>query len=171
MLRRQFASGADTMAENKIAEWLRKGGADNLKGKGEKLKIDLHQSIAHSMGLKNDYTHSKILKDNNFIPESIQRRSMLDESWSNLKGEIQTDYQRSSLTVEEYTKQCRLGHNKFRQRIEDLDKLAKKVNDAIISDSLRFNGRAPVKHARRFKLDERIKEGILDNLLSSGSQN
>ena len=51
----------------------------------------------------------------------------------------------------------------FATAIQELDAQAKRVNDAIISDSLRFSGRAPVPHARRFDLVERIVEALEGN--------
>lgn len=53
----------------------------------------------------------------------------------------------------------------FGEEINRLDKMARSLNDAIISDSMRFNGRSPVRHARRFKLEERLKEAISYPLL------
>jgi len=44
--------------------------------------------------------------------------------------------------------------------IKELNGMAKKVYESIISDSLRFNGKAPVQHARRFHFKERLEEAI-----------
>jgi hypothetical protein len=41
----------------------------------------VHKAPAHSLGLKHDYVHSKILADNNIKPESFQRRIDLDAEW------------------------------------------------------------------------------------------
>jgi hypothetical protein len=50
--------------------------------------------------------------------------------------------------------------DKFEAAVKQLDLLAKKVNEAIISDSMRFNGRSPVQHARRFHFEERLREAL-----------
>ena len=74
--------------------------------------------------------------------------------------EIQEVYKNNgTLTVDEFVK-ARSTAETFGEEINRLDKMAKSLNDAIISDSMRFNGRSPVKHARRFTLEERIKEAI-----------
>ena len=80
------------MVENQIAQWLQNGGEDNLQNKGQQIPVDRHRHVANSLGLSNDYIHSKILKDNNIKPESIQRRIDMDESWNELQHVIQQDY-------------------------------------------------------------------------------
>ena len=154
---RQFSQ----IAENQIAAWLQQGGAKNLP-KGKKLQGDRHQQVASALGVGNDYTHSKILSDNNIKPESIERRLEMDRQWEDLQQAIRQDFdkQRSSFaSISEYASS---SHAKklFAEAFAELDHKAKKVNDAIISDSLRFNGRSPVPHARRFRLEERIEETL-----------
>lgn len=150
------------IAENQIAAWLQQGGAKNLQNKGKKLERDKHRQVANALGVGDDYVHSKILSDNNFKPESIERRLEMDQKWEDLQQAIQEDYTENRslfVSIQDYTKS---SHAKglFGEAIAELDAKAKKVNDAIISDSLRFNGRAPVPHARRFRLAERIEEAI-----------
>jgi hypothetical protein len=151
-------SGIDKVAENKISEWLHNRGDESLKKKGE-LLTDRHKQLSRSLGVHYDYVHSKILADNNIKPESIQRRIDLDTAWNDVKFEIQEVYKNGTLTVDEFVK-ARSTAETFGEEINRLDKMAKSLNDAIISDSMRFNGRSPVKHARRFTLEERIKEAI-----------
>ena len=50
--------------------------------------------------------------------------------------------------------------SQYEDEMKRLDNMAKKVNDSIISDSMRFNGRSPVKYARRFSFEERVREAI-----------
>jgi hypothetical protein len=45
-----------------------------------------------------------------------------------------------------------------------LNAMAKRVNEAITDDSMRFNGRPPVPHARPYKLEESVKEAIDDKM-------
>jgi hypothetical protein len=52
------------------------------------------------------------------------------------------------------------ARDKFEAAIKQLDLFAKKVNEAIISDSMRFNGRSPVQHARRFHFEEKLREAL-----------
>mmetsp|Transcript_32377 Transcript_32377/g.78687 ORF Transcript_32377/g.78687 Transcript_32377/m.78687 type:complete len:185 (-) Transcript_32377:1707-2261(-) len=155
---RQFSQ----LAENQIAAWLRQGGEQDLQNKGKKLEGDRHQKVASALGVGDDYIHSKILSDNNFKPESIERRLDLDKKWEELQYAIRKDFevhQGSFPSVEEYAKSSH-AKDQFEEAIAELDAKAKKVNDAVISDSLRFNGRSPVPHARRFRLQERIEEAI-----------
>lgn len=174
---RFMASGIDKMAENQIAEWTRKGGPESLKGKKLSLKSDRHKPLVHSLGLQDDYIHSKILKDNNIRPDSIQRRIDLDRAWEKLKVEIQNDFQKeqgkastNEDSVAEYIKRCQ-EEMKYSKEMEELDKMAKQVNDAIISDSMRFNGLSPVRHARRFdKLDERIREVLVEEVANKAKE-
>lgn len=151
------------MAENQINEWLRNRGDQQIQNKGKKLLSDRHNELATSLGLQNDYVHSKILADNNIKPESIERRIKLDKQWDQLKLQIRDSYlkerERASLTVEQFVHQ---NKSHFAPQIEDLDAQAKKVNQAGISDSLRFNGRSPVRHAKSFKLEERMLEALTD---------
>ena len=48
----------------------------------------------------------------------------------------------------------------YREAMAKLDEMAKRVNAAILEDSMRFNGRSPVAHARRYRLEERLKDAI-----------
>lgn len=163
--RHQHRALSDKVAENKIAEWLHNRGGESLKKRGE-LPIDRHKQLCYSLGVQHDYVHSKILADNNSKLESIQRRIDLDTAWAKLKLEIQETYKNSSiLTVDEFVKEAQSTVDTFGEEINRLDKMARSLNDAIISDSMRFNGRSPVRHARRFKLEERLKEAISYPLL------
>jgi len=44
--------------------------------------------------------------------------------------------------------------------IDRLNSMSKKANEAIISDSLKFNGLSPVKHSRPFLYPDRLREAI-----------
>lgn len=157
---RTFASGIDKIAENKIAEWLHNRGDESLQH-GKELSNDRHKTLAHSMGLGNDYVHSKILADNNIRPESVQRRMELDEAWKKLSERIKSHYQvlHGEMSKEEFVTSISI-QDEYRTEILKLDKMAKRVNSAILDDSMRFNGRAPVAHAKRFHLEERLMEAI-----------
>ena len=148
------------LAENQIAAWLQQGGAKNLQNKGQKIKEDKNRRVANALGVGNDYIHSKILADNNFKPESVERRIAMDKQWEELQLTIQKDYETNQSSFSSIQAYASSAHSKkaFGEIFEELDQKAKKVNEAIISDSLRFNGRSPVPHARRFRMEERIEE-------------
>ena len=159
-----FASGIDKVAENKIAEWLHQGGNKEIK-KGGKIKAGDggHKGTAYALGLKDDYIHSKILADNNIKPDSIVRRIELDKAWKEFQHEIQQSYIHSGMkSLDEFIiAHVRNDDGKWKERFRQLDQMAKKCNDAILSDSMRFNGRSPVQHARRFNnIEVRIREAI-----------
>ena len=63
----------------------------------------------------------------------------------------------SMASVDQFIQQHK---SQFAEKMQDLDFQAEKVNEAIISDSLRFNGRSPVPHARRFVVEERMREAL-----------
>ena len=159
------------MAENQMREWLRKGGDDALQNKGKSLDTEYnrHKYAATSFGAGADYLQSKILADNNIKPPSIERRIELDECWEKLQVEIRKayskEYSKESPSAMEADEFCDNESTRelFGVKIEELNKRAKRVNDAIISDSLRFNGRSPVRHARPFHYKERIIEALLNN--------
>jgi len=164
------------MAENQMRAWLRKGGDDALQNKGKSLDTEYnrHKYAATSFGAGADYLQSKILADNNIKPPSIERRIELDECWEKLKIEIRKAYSKeyskesSSLSPPSAMEADEFCDNEstrelFGAKIEELNKRAKRVNDAIISDSMRFNGRSPVRHARPFHYRERITEALLNN--------
>ena len=155
-----FASGIDKVAENKIAEWLHQGGNKEIK-KGGKIKGDGHKGTAYALGLRDDYVHSKILADNNIKPDSVVRRIELDKAWKEFRHEIQQSYMNSGIkSIDEFIASVR-NDGKWKERFQQLDQMAKKSNDAILSDSMRFNGRSPVQHARRFNnIEGRIREAI-----------
>lgn len=154
-------SGIDKVAENKIAEWLHNKGDDRLKKKGELLP-DRHQDLSRTLGVHHDYVHSKIMADNNIKPESLQRRIDMDAAWDKLKVEIQEAYCNCNMTIGEFVRD-QTTIDMFKDEIKRLDKMAKSCNDAIISDSMRFNGRSPVRHARRFDFEERMREAVDDS--------
>ena len=116
-----------------------------------------NKEFAAPFGVRQDNVHSKIVNDNNFRPESIERRMELDEKWKQLKTEIQHAYREhcpeqqnptntttnASAVVLEFTNhdwQRIINPQQFQyfyDRIQDLEQLAKCVNQAIIiSDSL-----------------------------------
>jgi hypothetical protein len=158
---RCFSSGIDKVAENKIAEWLQQQGDKDLPS-GKKLSNDYHKVLAASWGVGADYIHGKILADNNIKPESVQRRLDMDDAWTMLKERIRVQYQKSNLSPDEFVNSNAI-REEFETEIIKLDKMVKRVNDAIIDDSMRFNGRSPVRHARRFRFEERIREAIVEN--------
>lgn len=152
---------SNILAENQIAAWLEQGGDKNLPNKGKKLKEEPHRYAANALGVGADYVHSKILADNNIKPASIERRLDLDKNWEQLQREIQLDFEKvGSLSIQDYVQSARV-RERFGDAMAQLDVKAKRVNDAIVSDSLRFNGRSPVRHACRFQLQERIQEALL----------
>ena len=155
---RRTMSAIDSIAESKINEWLRNKGDEGLKHKG-KLLSDRHAHASRTFGVGADYLHSKILADNNIKPESVQRRIELDSEWMKLKTVIQETFEKSQLTIDEFVRDEKT-EDQFRDEMDRLDRLAKSLNDAIISDSMRFNGRSPVKHARRFKFEDRLREAL-----------
>ena len=161
--------GIDKVAENQIAEWLNSGGDKGIK-KGGKIKGDdmKHKGVAYGLGLKDDYIHSKILADNNIKPECIIRRIELDQEWTKVIKLIQESYSEQSdkMSIEEYIKSS-IPRKQFHDSFIKLDLLAKKCNDAIISDTLRFNGRAPVPHAKRFLNSSNTKS---ENAASSSNE-
>jgi hypothetical protein len=152
-------SGIDTIAENKIAEWLHNKGDQGLKKKGM-LPTDRHQHLSRTLGVQDDYIHSKILADNNIKPLSVQRRIELDSAWEKVKMDVRHEYEKSQLAIDEFI-EASTTKDRFQKDIDRLDRMAKACNDAIISDSMRFNGRSPVRHARRFTFEERLREAIL----------
>lgn len=150
-------SGVEDAAEAKIARWLKEGGADNLKGKA--YVPDRHKDAATALGKGMDYQHTKILADNNFLPQSVELRKELDTKWETLRQEIRESHSvvgRPSIQEFVHSPAC----EGYRQKIASLDAMAKKVNEAIISDSLRFNGLSPVKHAKRFEFKARVEEAL-----------
>ena len=160
---RPIYSGIDKVAENKINEWLRNRGDDDVThgvGAKRQLPADRHGDLTRTLGVHLDYIHSKILADNKIKPESVERRIALDEDWTKLKEEIQRVYKNNAFrSIEEFLA-SQVVSDRFGEKIKKLDHMAKRCNDAIISDSMRFNGRSPVRHARRFRFDERIREAI-----------
>ena len=116
--------------------------------------------------MHHDYVHSKILADNNIKPESVERQLALDDAWEKLREKIQQAYhntisENNCMSAEEFAV-SQSTRDQFEEEMEQLNKMAKKVNDSIISDSLRFNGRSPVRHARKFNFEERVREAILE---------
>jgi hypothetical protein len=159
---RPLFSAIDKLAENKITQWLHNRGDKAVASSalGKKLPDDRHGAAARTLGVHHDYVHSKILADNNIKPESIERRLKLDKAWEELKEAIRVDYADRNCSLEDYLKSTETAR-KFGERICELDEMAKKCNNAIISDSMRFNGRSPVQHCRRFSFVERITEAIM----------
>jgi hypothetical protein len=163
--RRSWSGGAiDKIAEDKIARWLREGGNEQLSSsskKGKPLNSDPHGHLSRSMGVFHDYVHSKILADNNIKPKSIELRLELDRQWDDLKREIQIAYRDSRL----YSIADFLRHEScqsFRSKFETLNEFVQQVNASIIEDSMRFHGRSPVRHAKKFEYESRIQEALQD---------
>jgi len=158
----------DKIAERKIARWLQEGGDKELPA-GKRLSTDRHQHLSRSLGVYDDYIHSKILSDNNILPKSLELRLQLDKQWDILKRDIQAAYNQTSLSssfssqqplsIEMFCKQSVC--EPFHARMEALNKLAQRVNAAIIEDSMRFHGqRSPVRHAKPYFWDERVREAL-----------
>lgn len=82
--------GPASVAEAKMERWLSQGGADNLSGPA--YKGDRHKDAAAALGKGDDWTHSKILADNNIRLASVERRLELDKEWQVVKGKIQHSY-------------------------------------------------------------------------------
>lgn len=163
MIVRSFVGGIDKIAEDKIARWLWEGGTLSSSKKGKPLPSDSHGHLSRSLGIFHDYVHSKILADNNIKPKSIELRLQLDQQWEHLQRQIQTAYQNSHVkSIQEF-----LNHEscqKFRPQLEQLNEMAQKVNSAIIEDSMQFNGRSPVRHAKKLEYEQRIQEALLQEI-------
>lgn len=168
---RYCSSGVDVLAENKIAAWMREN-AGNTPATPAKQGIPTsnhHRSMAKALGVGQDYIHSKILADNNFKPESVERRIELDSSWKKVQGDIQevflqwknceNENNSPSSLVDNFSRSV-MAKERFGRVMKELNLKAKRVNEAIISDSLRFNGRSPVPHARDYRLEQRIREAL-----------
>ena len=172
---RQRHQNYGSIAENRINQWLKEKGDEGLSNKGKPLNNDRHKTLANSLGVGHDYIHSKILADNNIRPLSVERRKQLDIKWGALQESIQARFRETTannndsipISQQQYPMRVNvfiLNHKKeFVEEMEELGRLAKKVNEAIISDSLRFNGRSPVRHARPFPLEERMREALKDS--------
>ena len=82
-------------------------------------------------------------------------------AWKKLSERRRNHYQdlHGEMSKEEFVGSTSI-QDKYGKEIEKLDKMAKRVNSAILDDSMRFNGRAPVAHAKRFHLEERLTEAI-----------
>lgn len=165
-----FFSGIDKIAEDKIARWLKEGGEENLRRHRGKLQSDPHQHIARTLNLQEDYVHSKILADNKILPKSIELRLQLDKQWEELKADLQSSWNEAEKPeLQSFLKDpvCL----KFQDRMAALDQLAKRINNAIIEDSMRFHGRSPVRHAKGYKFEERVSEALELLLKSKGNSN
>mmetsp|Transcript_11366 Transcript_11366/g.22641 ORF Transcript_11366/g.22641 Transcript_11366/m.22641 type:complete len:191 (-) Transcript_11366:623-1195(-) len=146
------------VAEAKMQRWLKDGGAENLTGPA--YKHDRHKDAATALGVGDTYRSIKILADNNIRPLSVERWMEVDKLWRELKMEIQQDWmERGRPPLGAYVLNA---ENKFRARIDDLDRKAKATNSAAISDGLKFGGSSPVKHVAPFKLETRIREALLE---------
>jgi hypothetical protein len=156
---RRSCSGIDKIAEDKILRWLKEGGEKELQRHRGRLKSDPHMQAARSMNVLDDYMHSKILADNRILPKSLELRLKLDKVWEKLKGEIWLNWKSAGEPdIKEFMRTDQV--QPIRHRMEDLDALAKRVNNAIIEDSLLFRGRSPVRHAKGFILEDRIAEAL-----------
>ena len=132
----------ENVAEAKIKRWLKQGGAENLSGPG--YKHDRFKDAAVALGKGDDYLHSKILADNSIKPLSVTRRLEYDAKLEEVKTEIREDHKsRGSPPMGDY---ILVVEHSLNSTIEKLNKLAKQTNNAIISDSLKFNGMSPVRH-------------------------
>lgn len=156
-------SGIDKIAEDKIQRWLKEGGAQEIRRHQGKLSSDPHQHVARSLNLHDDYLHSKILADNKILPKSIELRQRLDKDWEVLRADIRRAWSRMDQpSLPDFLKDpsCLV----FQERMNELHQLSKRVNSAIISDSMLFRGgRSPVRHARGYKFEERVAEVLHDS--------
>lgn len=150
--------GPASVAEAKMERWLSQGGADNLSGPA--YKGDRHKDAAAALGKGDDWTHSKILADNNIRLASVERRLELDKEWQVVKGKIQHSYRAKSSPPFSTWLSMNHGGLIWEPSIDRLNSMSKKANEAIISDSLKFNGLSPVKHSRPFLYPDRLREAI-----------
>merc|ERR1712113_207160 len=137
----RYLSGVGTMGENQIGEWLRRGGDEALQNKGKSLDTEAnrHRYAATSFGVGADYIQSKIMADNNIKPPSVERRIALDKRWAKLKVEIRKAYYKefssqpppSAMEADEFCDN-ESTRELFGAAIEELNRGAKRVNDAII---------------------------------------
>jgi hypothetical protein len=155
-----LCSAVDKIAEDKILRWLKEGGESDLRRHRGPLASDPHLHAARAGGVYDDYVHSKILADNKILPRSIELRQRLDKGWELLRVEIQRRWKsagRPEIGVFlERNEMCQ----SLRDQMEELDLLARSVNSAIIDDSIRFGGRSPVRHAKRFFFEDRVAEAL-----------
>jgi hypothetical protein len=167
--RRSWSGAIDKIAEDKIARWLRDGGNSSSSYKGKPLGSDPHGHLSRSLGVFHDYVHSKILADHNIKPKSIELRLQLDRQWDVIKQQIQFAYRNSNVnSITDF-----LRHEScesFRPKFEELNEMVQKVNSAILEDGMRFHGRSPVRHARKFEYEPRILEALQDVSSSSSSK-
>merc|ERR1712107_316381 len=99
-----------------------------------------HKYAATSFGVGADYLQSKILADNNIKPPSIERRIELDKRWEKLQVEIRKAYYKqsssqsppSAMEADEFCDN-ESTRELFGAAIEELNRGAKRVNDAIIA--------------------------------------
>jgi hypothetical protein len=118
----------------------------------------LHADAAKALGVGADATHSKILSNANIRPLSVERRLELDSLWKETRAEIRAQYVAEDSPPLSSFATSAANRDRWLERMNKLDKMAASVNEAIISDSLRFNGKSPVTHARPFVLEERLRE-------------
>jgi hypothetical protein len=157
---RCLCSGIDKIAEDKIARWLKEGGASDLPHHRGPLASDPHLHAARITNLYDEYVHSKILADNRILPKSIELRKRLDKGWEDLRLEIQRRWTSAGRPeIAAFLEREDLCQS-LRGRMHELDLLAKAVNGAVIEDSMRFGGRSPVRHARRFVFEDRVAEAL-----------
>ena len=143
------SSGIHRVAEDKIVHWEKENSLSDLANNGKPLPRDFHQDAARALHLGDDHLHAKLLADNGLLPESVLQRQELDARWAALAKEIQRANEDGS------------PMEAFRERIEELDGRATALNEAILSDTLRFKAKtSPVRHSRRFLFEERVKEAI-----------
>ena len=203
---RRRCFGGVGISEDKIKAWLRQGGDQAIASDqhGKPLRGDRHAGLASSLGLKDDYVHGKILKDNNILPKSVECRRRLDRAWAAVQQRIRSaaaefddrptnktvagtesavtasakattsaaaaagEEARAAAAAEAFLRSAAV--EAFRGDLERLDAMARETNDAILEDSLRFNGKSPVAHARRFSdWAGRIREALLQAPPAAGA--
>ncbi|GMI13579.1 hypothetical protein TrLO_g1153 [Triparma laevis f. longispina] len=149
-------SGPVNVAEAKISRWLEQGGSENLTGPG--YKHDRFKDAAVALGKGDDYLHSKLLSDNSIKPLSVTSRKDYDTKLNTLKIEIKEYHiNRGSPPLSDY---ILIIENKLTPKLSEINTLAKLTNDAIIADSLTFNGMSPVKHAKILNLVGLVRDSI-----------
>lgn len=153
--------GPESVAEAKVARWIKGGGADNLTGPA--YRADKHKDAALALGKGEDWTHAKILADNNIRPASVERRLELKKAWGGLKGKILHAYKAAGSPPFEEWLRMKNGGEIWEVEILRLNSMSKKCNEAIVSDSLMFNGLSPVRHSLPFEYPDRLR--IEDSLV------
>jgi hypothetical protein len=146
-----WLSGPHKVAEDKISSWLTTNSFEALPGAGQPLPKDHHGDAAKALGLGDDFVQSKILKDNGFVLRSVELRRTYDDVWSKFVDDV-------NMKANESSGNALLPL--FDASIKEMNELARQVNENIVSDSLRYNGRCPVKNVHVLSSEMAIEKAL-----------